>query len=180
MNNDVIIRDAQISDAEEILAIYRPYVEQTAISFELQAPGLEEMSRRIEKISSTHPYLVLVSDGRICGYTYAGPLKSRPAYRASVETTIYVAGQQREKGYGRALIQALEERLLAQGFTNMYASIAFPRSEDEYLDLSSFKFHAAMGFDLVGHFHGCGTKFGHVYDIVWMEKILGNAADDQD
>jgi phosphinothricin acetyltransferase len=109
----------------------------------------------------------------IIGYAYAGVFHAREAYKHSVELSIYVDLERRRGGCGRALYDALEERLKAQGIRNLYACIAVPpKKEDEYLTFDSVKFHKKMGFKLAGHFHACGIKFDRWYDMVYMEKIL--------
>ncbi|MFR3451273.1 MAG: N-acetyltransferase family protein [Collinsella sp.] len=120
------------------------------------------------------PYLVAELDGRLVGYAYAGTFKGRPAYDWAVETSIYVAQGHAGEGIGRALHDALERALAAQGILNMYACIAVPDGEDdETLTRNSQHFHEHMGYRLVGEFYQCGFKGGRWYDMIWMEKILG-------
>jgi phosphinothricin acetyltransferase len=111
-------------------------------------------------------------DGAIVGYAYAGPFKEREAYAASVELSVYVDGACHGRGVGRALYEALEKELVARGVTNLYACIAYPPVEDEYLTYASVRFHERMGFGITGRFHGCARKFGRLYDMVWMEKVV--------
>lgn len=167
------IRDAVLDDAERLLEIYRPYVEDTAVSFEYEAPTPEEFRERIRKISSRYPYLVIERDGQIMGYSYAAQLKSRAAYDYCCEVTIYLDRSAQKRGMGRMLYEALEERLREQGIRNLYACIAWPETPDEYLTFNSADFHAHMGYTLCGHFHKCGRKFDRWYDMVWMEKLIG-------
>ena len=98
--NDIIIRSAVIDDAEAILEIYAYYVENTAITFEYDVPSLEEMQGRIKKTLERYPYLVILHNGKIQGYAYAGPFKERAAYDWSVETTIYLAHDAVKCGLG--------------------------------------------------------------------------------
>ena len=168
-----VIRKATVEDAVSILDIYRHYVESTAITFELDTPSLGEFRQRIEKTLANYPYLVLEEDGEVAGYAYAGPFVGRAAYDRSCEVSIYLSLNARGRGYGRALYEALEDELHAMGFLNLYACIASPITEDEYLTRNSEQFHAHLGFQKVGHFHQCGHKFGRWYDMIWMEKIIG-------
>lgn len=171
----MFIRDASPADAGEILVIYAPYVEQTAISFEYDVPELEEFRERIVNIQKRFPYLVAVEDGKIIGYCYVGTFHARKAYDQSVETSIYVAQDCRRGGVGRALYEALEERLKAQGIKNLYACIAYPAEEnDPHLTRDSVYFHEKLGYTTCGRFHECGIKFDRWYDMVYMEKILVN------
>ena len=109
---------------------------------------------------------------RVC-YAYAGALNPRAAYDRSCELSIYIDKDSRKSGAGRALYTALEKLLLKQGIQNTYACIAYIDSEDEFLTHDSIKFHKAMGFSLIGHFHKCGYKFNRWYDMVWYEKHIG-------
>ncbi len=171
---DIKIESANTGDAEELLEIYRPYVEDTAITFEYDVPSVEEFRGRIERISAKYPYIKAVDDsGRIFGYAYAGEFKGRKAYERSVETTIYILKEARGCGLGRLLYDELEKRLKAQGILNMNACIAAPINEDAHLNDDSIKFHTRLGFELVGRFHFSGYKFKTWYDMVWMEKMLG-------
>lgn len=161
------------TDAEELLAIYAPYVEKTAITFEYEVPTLDEFRERIRNISVKYPYLKAVVDGRTCGYAYAGAFHERAAYAWSVETTVYVRENARGQGIGRALYTGLEQELKAQGFLNMNACIAKPKEESPFLTDASIRFHKALGFSEVGTFHDSGFKFGRWFDMIWMEKMLG-------
>ncbi|MGN0304966.1 MAG: GNAT family N-acetyltransferase [Lachnospiraceae bacterium] len=168
------IRIAVKEDAKELLALYTPYVEQTAITFEYEAPTLDEFEKRIEQTLKKFPYLVAQQDGQLVGYAYASPFKSRPAYDWAVETTIYIRQDQKKTGLGKELYQALENLLAQQHILNLYACIAYPTVEDEYLTWDSVHFHQRLGYRLVGEFYQCGYKFGRWYNMVWMEKHLGN------
>lgn len=195
------IRSAKIEDASALLAIYKPYVEGTAITFEYDVPSVEEFAGRIRKTLEKYPYLVLertednagnieavassecVADGttvgngagtaEILGYCYAGVFKGRAAYNRSVETSIYIKQGEHGKGYGRALYTELEQELRSCGFLNAYACIASPKPGSTHLDNSSQKFHEHMGYSLVGTFNDCAYKFNQWYNMIWMEKMLG-------
>ena len=167
-----MIRIAQETDAEALLALYAPYVEKTAITFEYDVPTPEEFRGRIRHTLDRYPYLVAEEDGEIVGYAYAGPFKARSAYDWAVETSIYVAEGAKRQGYGRMLYETLEKLLALQHIINVNACIAYPETEDAYLTRDSVAFHTRMGYRLVGQFHKCGYKFGRWYDMVWMEKCL--------
>ncbi len=169
---NVKIRSAAAEDAEALAVIYAWYVEHTAVSFEYDAPTVEEFRGRIEKTLRRYPYLVLEEDGVIRGYAYAGPFKERDAYRFCCELTVYIDRNARRRGFGRMLYEALEEKLKEAGFRNLYACIGDPEEEDEYLTRDSERFHRRMGFTKVGEFRRCGYKFGRWYNMIWMEKIL--------
>ena len=170
---DFYIRAATPDDAGELLAIYTPYVTNTAISFECEAPELSEFQKRIENTLKRYPYLLAESAGEILGYAYTGPFVGRAAYDWAAETTIYLKENKKRMGIGRALYEALEKVSRAQNILNLNACIGYPEAEDEYLTGNSVQFHAHMGYRMVGEFHKCGYKFGRWYNMVWMEKILG-------
>ena len=167
------IRSANTGDAARILDIYAYYVENTAISFEYDVPTLEEFAGRIETTLAKYPYLVAEEKDEILGFAYAGPFKGRAGYDRSCEVSIYLRRDARGKGHGRALYEELEKRLGEMGILNLYACIAEPIEEDEYLTRDSERFHARLGFVRVGEFHKCASKFGRWYNMIWMEKIIG-------
>lgn len=170
---DIKIRVTSPDDASELLNIYRYYVMETAISFEYEVPALEEFKRRIEHTLEFYPYIVAEADGCILGYAYAGRLGERRAYDHAAELSIYVHKEMRHKGIGRLLYKNMEMLLKRMNVYNLYACIAYPRTDDDsYLTKNSAQFHEHEGFRLAARFQGCGYKFGRWYDIVWMEKIL--------
>ena len=170
----MLIRSARTEDAPRLLEIYSYYVQNTAISFEIEVPSENEFRSRIENTLKKYPYLVLEEGGRIEGYAYAGVFKNRAAYDCSVELSIYIDASSTGRGYGRKLYEALEEKLKEQGITNLYACIASPIAEDEYLDNNSEEFHKHMGFTRVGTFNKCAVKFARSYNMIWMEKIIAD------
>ncbi|WP_303113138.1 GNAT family N-acetyltransferase [uncultured Faecalibacterium sp.] len=176
---DITIRNVSLADAPRILEIYAWYVEHTVITFEYDVPSLEEFEGRMRRTMQKYPYLVIERDDRVEGYAYAGPFVGRAAYDWACELTIYLDHDARKHGMGRALYEALADRLRAMGILNLYACIGYPQVEDEYLTRNSARFHEHLGFALVGTFHNCGYKFGHWYDMIWMEKIIGEHRPDQ-
>ena len=169
----MVIRAATREDAGSLLKIYSYYVENTAISFEYVAPSLDEFSKRISSTLEKYPYIVLEDDGLIRGYAYAGAFHSRAAYAHCCEVTIYLDHDSKGNGYGKALYEALEKALKKMGIINLYACIADPEVEDEYLTKNSECFHQHIGYTKVGEFHKCGYKFGRWYNMIWMEKMIG-------
>ena len=121
-----------------------------------------------------YPYLVLEEDGVLLGYAYAGPFVGRAAYDWSCELTIYLRHDVVKRGLGRLLYTELERRLKDMGILNFYACIGVPEGEeDEYLTRNSERFHEAMGYKTVARFEKCGSKFGRWYNLLEMEKIIG-------
>ena len=178
-NQSISLRFVTVEDARELVNIYAPYVETTAISFEYETPSVEEFARRIAEVLERFPYLAAVREGEIVGYAYAHPYGVRKAYSWAVELSVYIRRDCRGMGIGRMLYEAMEDILKAQNITNLYVLVAGVDEEDEYLTKNSVNFHAHMGYRMVGTFQKCGYKFGRWYNMVWMEKILGEYREDQ-
>lgn len=168
----VLIRDARDADAPAMLDIYRPYVEQSAVSFEEVAPPLEEFAARLRKYRAGWVAIVAAGeDDAVLGYAYGSSLRERAAYRWSVETTVYVAPGVQRQGVGRRLYGALMPRLSALGYCNAYAAVALPNAASEGL-------HRAAGFTCVGVFPRVGYKFGRWHDMAWYHLPLRAAPPD--
>ena len=159
------IRPATAADAPALLAIYRPYVEHTAVTFEYEVPSVEEFARRIETISSFYPYLVWEEDGAILGYAYATRLKERAAYQWNVELSVYLPQNVCRTGIGTALYSALIELLLLQGVQNFYGCVTMPNAASDAL-------HRKLGFSLANVWHHCGYKLGQWHDVAWYEMTV--------
>lgn len=167
------VRTACPEDADRLLEIYAPYVRKTAITFEYDVPSLEEFQERVERTLQRYPYLVAEADGRIAGYAYLSAFHPRAAYGWCAETSVYVEMGQRGKGIGRTLYAELERIAAALHLTNLIACIAYTEQEDEYLDNASMRFHERVGYRTAAHLHQCGYKFGTWYDMIYMEKMIG-------
>ena len=173
-HTQILLSTARPSDAARLVEIYAPYVTDTAITFEYEVPSVEEFRSRIEKTLEKYPYIVAEQNGRILGYTYASAFARRAAYNWSVELSIYLDMEIRRQGIGGRLYQAMEEILKEMHILNMNACISWPKAEDEYLTKNSVQFHEHMGFRLAGESHDSGYKFGRWYNVVWMEKMIGD------
>ncbi|AEB81304.1 TPA: N-acetyltransferase [Streptococcus suis] len=159
------IRSARIEDAADLVAIYAPYVEKTAITFETEVPTVEAFASRIEKTLEKFPYLVSVEEGKVVGYAYASTYYARAAYDWTVELSVYIKQEARGKGIGSLLYDAIEEDLKARGFKNFLACIALPNP-------ASLSPHKKRGYEQVAHFKNVGYKFDTWHDIVWLQKSL--------
>lgn len=179
MKNKLIFRVATENDANELLEIYSPYVENTAITFEYIIPSLEDFKNRIKNTLKKYPYIIALIDEKIVGYAYASPFKNRSAYDWAVETSIYIDKKFHGQGIGKKLLLKLEEILKKQNILNVNACIAFTENEDEFLTNASAEFHKKMNYNLVGTFHKCGYKFNRWYDMIWMEKMIGEHLENQ-
>lgn len=173
MEPAITIRMAATADAKDILEIYAPYITDTAITFEYSIPSVEEFAKRISCILTKYPYLVAVENNQIVGYAYASAFKERAAYNWAVETTVYLKQDCRGRGIGRSIYSALEEILMKQNILNLNACIACTSVADKYLNNTSIYFHEHLGYKKVGHFSKCGYKFETWYDVIWMEKTIG-------
>lgn len=165
---------ATVADAATLREIYLPYVRTTAVTFELEDPTLEDFTERVRKTLERYPYIVAVEEGEIVGYAYASAFRPRAAYLHSIETSIYMRMDYRGKGVGRRLYETLAKLLVLQNVFNMEACIAHYDPADEYVPATSRLFHERLGFKLVGKFNKCAHKFGRWYDMIWMERILGD------
>lgn len=174
------IRLATPDDAPALLAIYEPYVRQTAITCEYEVPSVEEFAGRIERTLKRYPYLVMELDGRPVGYAYVSPLNSREAYDWSVETSIYLARDVRHGGLGRKLHDALKQCLIAMGITNMCALIAVPARQGRRVpDAQQSGFPCPYGVSPGGCLRPLRPKFGRWYDMCWMELVLAERVPNQ-
>jgi phosphinothricin acetyltransferase len=162
---DTRIRIAAPADAAGVLAIYAPSVSDSATSFETAVPDAAEIQRRIETLVERFPWLVFECGGRILGYAYASPHRTRAAYQWSAEVSVYVDEAFRRRGVGRALYTALLELLRRQRFVNAYAGITLPNP-------SSVGLHESFGFVPVGVFRGIGFKFDEWHDVMWLHLRL--------
>ncbi|MBO1751815.1 N-acetyltransferase [Actinotalea sp. BY-33] len=163
------VRDASPADGEACARIYAPYVTGTTVTFETEAPTVEQMTARIAAAQAEHAWLVLEAEGAVQGYAYGTAFRGRPAYRLSCEVSVYLDRDLRGVGRGRALYGALLERLTASGFHLAVAGATQPNA-------ASVALHRALGFRQVGTFHEVGWKHGGWRDVAWFERVLSTVA----
>lgn len=169
MTEDLRIRPATPADLAAITAIYADAVVNETASFELDPPDSAEMARRWQALTDQDfPYLAAERGGQIVGYAYAGPYRTRPAYRFTVENAVYIAAAARRCGTGRRLLQALIDACEHKGFRQMIAVIGDGRNHEASVGL-----HAALGFRQIGVIEGSGYKHGRWLDTVLMQRRLG-------
>lgn len=168
MENYVSIRMAEEKDAEALLRVYAPYVEETPITFEYKVPTVSEFAGRIREITKDFPYLVCEIDGEVAGYAYAAHYRNRAAYDWDCELSVYLAEDYHRAGIGTLLYEVLLELLSEMNYVHAYACIT---TEGK----TSIRFHEAMGFTQTAFFSNCGYKSGRWYDVVWMDQILNDA-----
>ena len=159
------IRFAVKEDIFHILEIYRPYVEQTTVSFEYVCPTLEEFTGRFTKYTAQFPWLVWEENGEILGYAYACAPFTRMAYSWVAEASVYLRTDAHRKGIGRALYSALEAILTKQGYLTLYALVTSENAP-------SLAFHQACGYEIRATFPRQGYKMGKALGVIWLEKTL--------
>ena len=165
------IRPATAADLPFVTEIYDHAVRYGTATFELIPPDLAEMTRRFKALlDGGYPYFVAALEGRVIGYAYAGPYRPRPAYRFTVENSVYLAPAIHRRGIGTQLLQRLITECGARGYRQMIAVIG------DSANLGSVGVHRAQGFSHVGVFKDCGWKFGQWRDIVLMEKVIGEGS----
>ncbi len=161
----MIIRFAEIKDAAEILQIYRPFIENSAASFETIVPTVEEFGSRIINYTQKYPWLVAEIDNCIAGYAYAGKHREREAYQWAVEVSVYVHPHFYRQGIARILYEKLFELLNEMGVVNVYAVIALPNA-------ASVALHTSFGFERVCIYKKAGYKNGVWHDVLWLVKYI--------
>jgi phosphinothricin acetyltransferase len=167
-----VVRPASPQDANACVAIYRPYVEHTAISWEIEVPTVGEMAARITRLRETHEWLVLESDDRVIGFAYGQPLKRLASFDWSAETGIYVDVDHHRAGGGRILYTELLRRLRERGYRQALAGITQPNE-------ASNGFHRSFGFQDAGLYRRVEWKHDSWHDVAWMQlDLLGTAEQD--
>lgn len=162
-----LIRPATESDVPAIAIIYNHYVLHSTSTFETEPPGIPELNRRrIETQSCGFPYLIAEKESAVAGYAYASPYRTRPAYRFSVEDSIYIHPYFARRGLGRLLLAELIERCAARGSRQMIAVIG------DRANTASIRLHTGFGFRNVGYLEAVGRKFDRWIDTVLMQRAL--------
>ena len=155
-----MIRRAVAADVPEMLAIYAPYVRDTAISLEYDPPSPEAFARRFENITRRYPWFVWEHAGRVLGYAYADEAFTRPGYQWDADLSIYLARDALGHGAGHALYGRLEEEMRRLGYVNLYAQVTADNAV-------SCRFHERRGYRLLGVLEKSGFKFNRWYDVNW-------------
>lgn len=168
MDATLRIRPATDADAGALLAIYRPFVEASIVSFETVTPTDDEFAGRIRKALAGWQWIVAEKDGQCVGYAYASSHRERAAYRWSVEVSAYVDPNHHRQGIGRLLYTNLFSELSRKGFCNAYAGVTLPND-------ASVALHRSVGFEPVGVFRNVGRKFGKWHDVAWFHRELRNS-----
>ena len=150
-------------DAAGILAVYAPYIRETAVTFETEVPALEAFTARVAGFCADFPYLVLEADGELAGYAYAHRQAERAAYAWNAELSIYLAGKWRGRGLGAPLYRLLERLLTMQGYVNLYGVITASNA-------GSIRLHEKLGYRQTGLHEKTGWKFGQWHDVAWLHK----------
>ncbi|MBO5525899.1 MAG: N-acetyltransferase [Clostridia bacterium] len=160
-----MIRDAKREDLPGILEIYAPYVTESTVSFEYEVPSLKAFEERFERITAFYPWLVCEIDGKVVGYAYLSRAFERKAYRFMADLSVYVDLGERGKGYGRALVEKIEEIAKKQRLCAIYAIVTEENG-------ASKAFHEKMGYERMAIFPQSGYKFGKWLSVLWYRKKL--------
>lgn len=169
---NITLRLATEADASGVLAIYAPFIRDTAVSFETEVPPLSDIQNRIKTVLSETPWLLAIQNEQVIGYAYAGLHRSRHAYRYTREVSVYLAPEAKGKGVAKCLYTALLDILILQGFCTALAGATLPNP-------ASVRFHQKMGFRHLGTFHRVGYKNGKFHDVIWLERPLRDTPPEQ-
>lgn len=168
---DFSIRPAALADIPAVTTIYEREVREGTATFELTPPDIAEMTRRFSGLTDNgFPYLVALHEGRIAGYAYAALYRTRPAYRFTVENSIYLDPAHHRRGLGTALLSELIAQSTARGFRQMIAVIGGSANA------ASIGLHSRAGFQMIGTLPNVGFKFGRWLDSVLMQRALGDGS----
>lgn len=159
------LRLATGDDAAAIAAVYAPYVTASIVSFETEAPGEAAMRERMEAGGALYPWFVAEEEGAVAGYAYACAFRTRPAYRFTVETSVYLEPGAQGRGIGAALYERLLDTLEAQGFAQAIAAISLPNP-------ASVALHERFGFERAGTYAKVGWKLGGWHDVGLWQRAL--------
>jgi phosphinothricin acetyltransferase len=171
MGDGMIIRPSLETDAEALAAIYGHHVLHGTGTFEETPPSAEEMlARRAAVLGYGLPHLVAEEGGEVSGFAYAGPFRTRPAYRHTVEDSVYVAAGKMGRGIGKSLLGEVLARCEALGLRQVVALIG------DSANLGSVGLHASLGFEHRATAPGVGFKQGRWLDVVWMQKALNGGS----
>ncbi|HEY1047224.1 MAG TPA: GNAT family N-acetyltransferase [Bacteroidia bacterium] len=163
------IRRVKEKDTSQVLEILKPYILETAITFEIEAPTSSSFKERVLNIDSKYPFLIIEdASSEILAYAYANEFRTKAAYAWSLESTVYVKSGHHGKGLGKIIYQTLFELLKLQGFYNVYAGVALPND-------ASVALHRGIGFKDLGTFENIGYKFNQWHSTQWFQMRLNNA-----
>ncbi|RYY39347.1 MAG: N-acetyltransferase family protein [Chitinophagaceae bacterium] len=165
--NGIRLRPATVADAAEILAIYQPYIESSAITFEEEVPSLDAFATRISNCLRRYPWIVAEADGKVAGYAYAASYNERAAYQWACLASVYLADDYKGKGLARPLYEALFRLLRAQGYRSVFALITLPNAP-------SVGLHERCGFRYFTTFDNIGYKLGSWHEVGWWRLDLGD------
>jgi phosphinothricin acetyltransferase len=163
--NDYVIRMARLQDADAIAEIYRPYILETAITFEYEQVSAQAFTERIKNVQKQFPWLVCEQDGRVVGYAYCSRFKERAAFAWDCECSVYIHKDYHRRGIAGALYTKLFQLVREQGYFNIYALITHPHESSEAL-------HKKFGFTEEGIYKNTGYKMGKWWDLLVMVKRL--------
>lgn len=162
-----IIRPATLMDAEAILRIYNPYIENSCVTFEYKPLSISAFRQRMEQVMASFPWIVYETDRRLVGYAYASPYHTREAYSWNCDSSVYVDKAYQDQGIGTTLYQNLFLILKEMGYYNVYATVTSPNPV-------SLAFHQQLGFQVEGTHENTGWKFGRWLGVTRLVKKIGD------
>lgn len=165
--------EAEPADSADLQALYAHHVRTGTATFELEPPSTDDMARRLETVRNAGLPWLLARDthsGALLGYAYAGSFRARPAYRHTVEDSIYLTPGAMGRGLGRALLSAVIDQCTTRDIRQMIAVITVPGSE------ASVALHRALGFTTIGELPAVGWKFGRWLGTLYMQRAIGPGA----
>ena len=165
------IRLINTGDIAGALAVYTPFVLNTAITFEYYVPTLDEFTTKVETITNGYPWLVYLHNGKVKGYAYGSIHRSKTAYQWSPESTIYLSSEAQGNGIGRILYETLFSLMRLQGYINVFAGVSLPNEQSE-------SFQKSLGFEEIGVFKNIGYKLGKWHDTRWFQLHLAGHFDE--
>ncbi|MGE5943295.1 MAG: N-acetyltransferase family protein [Flavobacteriales bacterium] len=160
-----MIRDVNIHDAKQIVNIYNYYVLNSVVTFDKNPFSEKDFIERIETISSQYPFIVFEEDAHILGYAYANMFRQKPAYKNTVETTIYLKNDEQGRRIGTELYTELLKKIKEQNYHAVIGGLTLPNE-------ASVRLHEKLGFKQVAHFKEVGFKFNRWLDVGFWELIL--------
>lgn len=168
VKRDIQIRSASSADIPAMLAIYAPFVENTAVTFDTVVPTVVEFTQKIQRIQQEAPCLVCEVNGEVAGYAYASPHREKAAYRWTRELSVYIHENAKSQKYGTALYQSIIELLRCQNYRSVLAGITLP-------NIPSVNFHERFGFHPVGVYDNIGFKLGKAHRVGWWQLSIQDA-----
>lgn len=166
--SNIILRDATLDDAEQILKIYQPYIENTTVTLAIQVPSIEDYKKRIKTIIDHLAFIVAEENNKIVAYAFANHFQEkRQAYRYTCILNLFVEPSYYGTGLSQRLYEAIENKLKKNGIVQLYSNLTAS-------NIAGYRFHQKNGYTVVGQMPKFGFKFDEWHDIIWMAKTINS------